>query len=62
MLLKIIVASFVAAAVILYLTWRQIGAASRSVPSNQPSLSAPGPAPTRGATLHLPWTPASDRL
>jgi len=51
MLVKIIVAGFVAAAVILYFTWRQIDAARRSLPSNQPSLSAPGPAPTRGASL-----------
>jgi cytoskeleton protein RodZ len=54
-LVKIIVAGFVAAAVIFYLTWRQ----SSEVRRTQPTA---GPLPTRGASLHHPWIPACARL
>lgn len=58
-LLKIIVASFVVAAVIFYLTWRRSAAARHTPPVEQPASSER--APTRGATLQQPWIPVSDR-
>jgi cytoskeleton protein RodZ len=57
-LLKIIVAGFVAAALILYLAWRQ-SAGSARLPAGQRQVEF---VPTRGATLQVPWIPASDRL
>ena len=58
-LFKIIVASFVVAAVILYLTWRQAPASSRTPSEPQPSTDIP---PVRGASLQTPWTQAFVRL
>lgn len=57
-LLKIIVASFVIAAVILYLTRRQTTALPRS--ADKPLTIER--TPTRGASLQDPWTPDSVRL
>lgn len=71
-LLKIIIASFVAAAVILYLTWRHNAATPQSPPAQRTPASdaarptaQPRPAMPpawRGAALQMQWTPASDRL
>lgn len=56
-LLKIIVASVVAAAVILYLTWRPAAAAPRTPPADRL------PAGDHGQrALQVQWIPASDRL
>lgn len=59
-LVKVIVASFLIAAVIFYLTWRRTSAASRYAPRDE----FPGvrPAPTRGAALQAPWIQAFERL
>ena len=59
-LVKIIVASFLIAAVIFYLTWRRTSADSQSAPRGD----VPGarPAPTRGAALQTPWIQAFERL
>jgi cytoskeletal protein RodZ len=56
MLLKIIVASFLVAAVIFYLTWRQSSAERQSSPATGERT------PTRGASFDHPWIPASVRL
>lgn len=58
-LIKIIVVSFVVAAIILYLTWRQAADRSRPLPSDQPRSTQH--TPTRGVTQQVPWIPASDR-
>jgi hypothetical protein len=59
-LLKIIVASVVVGAVILYFMWRQTAAAPQTPTADAP-VSSDG-AQTRGATRQVPWIPASDRL
>src|SRR5687767_14691179 len=60
MLLKVIVASFLIAAVIFYLAWRRTSAASRQTPRED--FQGVRPAPTRGAALYAPWIQASERL
>jgi cytoskeleton protein RodZ len=58
-LLKIIVASVLVAAVILYLTWRQTPASS----GRPPEPPSPGDLPpVRGASLQTPWIQVSVHL
>lgn len=59
-LLKVVVASFVIAAVIFYITWRRTSAASSLTPRGD--IPDVRPAPTRGADLHRPWIQAYERL
>jgi len=59
-LVMIIVASFVVAAVIFYLAWRQSSAARSAPPAGQPTSS--DRAPTRGAMLQHPWIQVFVRL
>jgi cytoskeletal protein RodZ len=59
-LFKIILASFVAAAVILYLMWRQPAPPRSSAPAEPPPSS--DRAPARGVTLQTPWTLGSVHL